>query len=139
MKIAIITGASGNLGQAAIKKFIEAGYPEELQRLEFKPSFAIRGLLVDRERGNLLKADAHKYVKAAYHGHQKLDKETRHNLYNRESIKLDKFLSVDSFFALSEVQLFAELVEYKNQHPNKIKKSFSESFTNAWLYNGTSH
>jgi NAD(P)-dependent dehydrogenase (short-subunit alcohol dehydrogenase family) len=26
MKIAIITGASGNLGQAAIKKFIEGGY-----------------------------------------------------------------------------------------------------------------
>ena len=38
-----------------LKKFIEAGYPEELQKLKFKPDFLIRGLLVDIENGNVLK------------------------------------------------------------------------------------
>ena len=45
-----------------VKKFVAAGYPEELLKLKFKPYYAIRGLLVDRERGNILKVDGHKYV-----------------------------------------------------------------------------
>ena len=39
--------------RATVKKFIEAGYPKELSKLKFDPNFVIRGLLVDRERGNL--------------------------------------------------------------------------------------
>jgi 5'-nucleotidase len=53
-----------------VKKFIANGYPEELGKLRFDPNFVIRGLLVDRQRGNLLKVDAHKYVKIGFHGHR---------------------------------------------------------------------
>ena len=41
-----------------LEKFIEAGYPQELSQLEFDPKFVIRGLLVDRAKGNLLKVDS---------------------------------------------------------------------------------
>ncbi len=122
-----------------LKKFIAAGYPEELSQLQFQPSFAMRGLMVDRERGNLLKVDAHKYVKNAYHGRRKLDKETRHNLYNRETIKMDKFLSLDSFFALSEIQLFVELVEYRDKNPKKIQKSYGELYDDLRKFIDRSH
>ena len=122
-----------------LKKFIAAGYPEELSTLEFHPSFSIRGLLVDRDRGNLLKVDGHKYVKIAMHGRQTLDKETRWDLYNRESFRADAFLSVDSFFALSEVQLFAEIVDYMSRNPGKINKTFNEVYSDLRQFIDLSH
>ncbi len=111
-----------------LKKFIDAGYPDELSLLKFDPNFLIRGLLVDMERGNLLKVDGHKYVKIAFHGRKKLPKDMRHKLYNSESFKAANLLSVDTFFALSEVQLFAEVVDYMDRHPTKIKKSYREVY-----------
>ena len=122
-----------------LKKFIESGYPEQLAELEFKPNFLIRGLLVDMERGNLLKVDGHKYVKTAFHGTQLLDKDTRHRLYNSESFKAQEFLSVDTFFALSEVQLFVEIVDFMDANPNKIKKSYREVYSDLRRFIDLSH
>ena len=122
-----------------LKKFIQAGYPEELSQLQFDPKFVIRGLLVDRERGNILKADCHKYVKVAFHGHQKLAKEERHRLYNAESFDPESFLSIDSFFALSEVQLFTEIVDFMRLHPKRIQKSFSTVYGDLRQFIDLSH
>jgi 5'-nucleotidase len=122
-----------------LKKFIESGYPEQLSELEFKPNFLIRGLLVDMERGNLLKVDGHKYVKTAFHGTKLLDKETRHRLYNSESFKAQEFLSVDTFFALSEVQLFVEIVDFMDAYPTKIKKSYREVYSDLRRFIDLSH
>ena len=71
-----------------------------------------RGLLVDTKRGNLLRVDSHKYVKNAYHGSRKLTKEERHDIYNKPGYKAQEFISVDTYFSLSEVQLFVELVDF---------------------------
>ena len=125
--------------RATLQKFIDAGYPAELEGLQFKPEFLIRGLLVDMDRGNILKVDGHKYVKTAFHGHTRLDKETRHKLYNSESFKAYEFLSMDSFFALSEVQLFAEIVDYMNSNPGKIQKSFREVYADLRKFIDKSH
>ncbi len=122
-----------------LKKFIAAGYPEELSRVKFDPNFVIRGLLVDRERGNLLKVDAHKYVKIAFHGRQRLEKEERHRFYNAESFKAQNFLSIDTFFALSEVQLFAEIVDYMRVNPGKIQKSYKEVYDDLRRFIDLSH
>ncbi len=122
-----------------LKKFIEAGYPEELADLVFKPNFLIRGLLVDMDRGNLLKVDGHKYVKTAFHGTTPLDKETRHKLYNSESFKAQEFLSVDTFFALSEVQLFVEIVDYMDANPKKINKTYREVYGDLRRFIDLSH
>lgn len=122
-----------------LKKFIEAGYPKELEKLSFNPKFVIRGLLVDRERGNLLKVDGHKYVKVAYHGHRKLEKHERHLLYNAKGYKADGFLSIDTFFALSEVQLFTEIVDYMQHHPGSIKKSYRAVYDDLREFIDLSH
>ncbi len=113
---------------ATLKKFIDAGYPEELGSLQYKPDSVVRGLIVDRARGNILKVNGHKYVKVAYHGYSKLTKEERYKLYNHESFKAQDFLSVDTFFALSEVQLFLEIVDYMDKNPGKIQKSFQDIY-----------
>lgn len=122
-----------------LKKFIANGYPEELSTLQFDPNSVMRGLMVDRERGNLLKVDAHKYVKLAFHGKRKLDKEDRHKLYNVESFKAEKLLSIDTFFALSEVQLFIELVDYMDKHPTKIQKTYNEVYQDLRRFIDESH
>lgn len=122
-----------------LKKFIEAGYPAELSLLKFDPNFLIRGLLVDMERGNLLKVDGHKYVKIAFHGRKKLAKDMRHKLYNSESFKAANLLSVDTFFALSEVQLFSEIVDYMDRHPAKIKKSYREVYADLRRFIDLAH
>ena len=122
-----------------LEKFIEAGYPKELNELKFNPKFVIRGLLVDRNKGNLLKVDTHKYVKVAYHGHKKLEKSDRSNLYNAQGYKADSFLSVDTFFALSEVQLFTEIVDYMRLNPGSIEKSFEEVYADLREFIDLSH
>ena len=122
-----------------VKKFVEAGYPDELSKLTFDPNFVIRGLLVDIDRGNLLKVDGHKYVKTALHGHRHLTKEERHRLYNRQTWKAGDFLSVDTFFALSEVQLFTEIVDFMNHKPDRIKKTFREVYNDLRYFIDLSH
>ncbi len=122
-----------------LKKFIAAGYPEELLSLKFDPNFLIRGLLVDIDRGNLLKVDCHKYVKIAYHGHKRLEKDDRHKLYNSQSFKASDFLSVDTFFALSEVQLFTEIVTYMDKNPGKLAKTYREVYQDLRRFIDLSH
>lgn len=124
---------------ATVQKFVEHGYPEELLKLKFDPNFVIRGLLVDREKGNLLKVDAHKYVKVAFHGHRKLDKQERSALYNAKSFKADDFLTVDTFFSLSEVQLFTEIVDFMQKHPGQITKSYSQVYADLREWIDLSH
>jgi len=125
--------------RATLRKFIDAGYPEELNELKFDPSSVIRGLLVDRERGNLLKVDGHKYVKTAFHGKRRLEKEDRRKLYNAASFKAQNLLSVDTFFALSEVHLFTEIVDYMANNPNKIQKTFKEVYDDLRKFIDLSH
>ena len=44
------------------------GYPEEIKELpDYDPNFFQRGLMIDKERGNVIKMDRHSYVKVAYH------------------------------------------------------------------------
>jgi 5'-nucleotidase len=122
-----------------LDKFLNAGYPEELSKLVFKPNLLMRGLLVDKIRGNLLKVDAYKYVKMAYHGWSPLPKHERHAIYNSQSYKAENFLSVDTFFSLSEVQLFVEIVDFMKKNPGKIKKSFSEIYNDLRIFIDTAH
>ena len=49
------------------------GYPEEILDFEYDHTYMVRGLVVDKRRGNILKMDRHKYVKVAQHGFKPLD------------------------------------------------------------------
>ena len=45
--------------------------------LKYDHTYMVRGLVVDKRRGNILKMDRHKYVKVAHHGFKPLDTEER--------------------------------------------------------------
>ena len=48
-----------------------------LYDFDFDWRYMVRGLTIDKRRGNVLKLDRHKYVKLAYHGFQPLTREQR--------------------------------------------------------------
>ncbi len=46
----------------------------------------MRGLTIDKQRGNILKIDRHKYVKIAYHGFRELSRTERRAIYSDSNV-----------------------------------------------------
>src|ERR1700744_5736576 len=75
--------------QCTLDKLIaKRGYPEAFRALDYDPSFAVRGLVVDRRYGNIFKADRYGHVGRVYHGKKEVSREERHRLYRLERIRL---------------------------------------------------
>src|SRR4029453_7859125 len=51
--------------------FLSLGWPVE--HLNFDPKMVVRGLIIDSEKGNILKANRFGFVKRAQHGTQLMD------------------------------------------------------------------
>lgn len=90
------------------------GYPNEIRRIEYDPGHMIRGLVVDKVTGNLLKADCFEYVQRAYHGNRALTRDERKKMYASKKLVLsdDRFSAVDTMFSLPEIYLYSALVEF---------------------------
>ncbi len=99
--------------EATANKLVQRGYPESLRTMSYRTHFPIRGLLVDRKLGNVLKTDRYRYVKKAYHGTRELTSEERRQTYQQRPVRPDprRFHSIDSLFALSEVTVYAAAVD----------------------------
>ena len=48
--------------------------------------YMVRGLTIDKQRGNILKIDRHKYVKVAYHGFRELSRAERRAIYSDSNV-----------------------------------------------------
>ncbi len=46
----------------------------------------VRGLVIDKKRGNMLKIDRHKYVKLAYHGFKRMSRDQRRDIYSNNEV-----------------------------------------------------
>lgn len=105
--------------EAALKKLLSSGYPQQLATAKADQEFAIRGLVVDTRLGNLLKMDRHGYVGRVYHGSEELSRPQRQRLYRNQRVgrERDRFMHVDTLFSLPEVVLFANLVTLLDEHP----------------------
>lgn len=90
------------------------GYPAEIRNLRYEPSFILRGLTVDKRNGHLLKTDTHGRVGRCYHGRSALTNAEIEKAYKNAKIRLQSnaFASVDTLFALPEVCLYANLVDF---------------------------
>lgn len=100
--------------EVTVQKLVEAlGYPASLKEMDYRIDFPIRGLLVDKKLGNVLKMDRYKYVKRAYHGLRRLDITERRKEYHSRRIRpaSPRYHWVDTLFGLSEVAVFAGVVE----------------------------
>jgi 5'-nucleotidase len=98
--------------EATATKLVARGYPTSLMSMPYATRFPIRGLLVDTKLGNIIKTDRYRYAKTAYHGTQELSSEERKKLYQGKRVRPGKqFYSVDTLYALSEVTVFAAVVD----------------------------
>ncbi|KAJ0925873.1 putative 5'-nucleotidase [Helianthus annuus] len=102
------------------------GYPKELLEWSFDWTYMVRGLVLDKKRGNILKMDRHKYVKIAYHGFRLLSKDekvaTYGNTFIKDAFDGPDYAHIDTFFSLAESYLFAQLVDYKDNNPGQISE-----------------
>jgi 5'-nucleotidase len=99
--------------EATVAKLVELGYPEHLRDMRYRTDFPIRGLLIDRKLGNILKMDRYRYVKKAYHGMRELSRDERHQTYHSRPVRVGdgRYHWVDTLYALSEVAVFAAAIE----------------------------
>lgn len=103
-----------------LEKLIKRGYPEGIKNLQFDDNLAIRGLVIDRHKGNLLKLNRYTAIRASYHGLKPLDFKAHQKIYRSTYIDLSTgdYMAVDTFFSYSLAVLYTQLVEMKDAEPN---------------------
>lgn len=107
----------------SVEKLInDQGYPEEIRNFKFDFTQAIRGLVLDKMNGNLLKVSLYNKIKQAYHGTKELSYKDRYRIYAGENVDLssEQYLSVDTHFSIAHSNLFAQLVDLKDRKPDLL-------------------
>ncbi|WGL58963.1 HAD-IG family 5'-nucleotidase [Pigmentibacter sp. JX0631] len=114
-----------------LKKLVEIGYSKEILNWEFDHKYMIRGLVIDKIKGNVLKMDRHRYVKVAYHGFKELTREERRKLYDVENVityEEPNFALIDTLFSLAEAFLFIQLVDFKDKSDKLNQKNYNDIY-----------
>ncbi len=93
------------------RRLIERGWP--VADLQFDPRLVSLGLIVDKEKGNIVKANRFGYVKRASHGTRMLDYDEQRREYSRVVIDLheSRWEFLNTLFGLSEACIFSQLVD----------------------------
>jgi len=109
--------------ELTLGKLIEKhGYPEPIRELNYDPRWAIRGVMVDRQLGNVFKLDRHSYVGRCYHGFRELTHDERKTIYRNEKINLsnDRFEWIDTLFGLPEAVMYTTLVDWSDRQTGTL-------------------
>ncbi|KAJ3694058.1 hypothetical protein LUZ60_009538 [Juncus effusus] len=106
-------GRAYDYGMANLKSM---GFP--VDNLQFDPDLVIRGLIMDKEKGNLVKADRFGYVKRAMHGTNMLSTRSVSEIYGRELVDLRKesrWEFLNTLFSVSEAVMYMQMVDKLDQ------------------------
>lgn len=107
-------------------------YPEEIRDLpDYDPNFFQRGLMIDKERGNIIKMDRHSYVKVAYHGTKLLDKAERAHMYGsatQKDFSASQFAPIDTLFSLPDAFMYSQLVTFIDENQNKYPQLKNKTY-----------
>ncbi|KAJ9699962.1 hypothetical protein PVL29_005685 [Vitis rotundifolia] len=88
------------------------GFP--VDGLAFDPDLVIRGLVIDKEKGNLVKPDRFGYIKRAMHGTTMLSTRAVSEMYGRELVDLrneSRWVFLNTLFSVSEAVAFMQMVD----------------------------
>lgn len=94
----------------------EKGYPEQVRQLQFDPEQVIRGLVIDRKLGNILKLNLHGGIRLSRHGLSPIPYGEQKRMYRGSLIDLNdpNYLVIDTAFNYALGNLFAHLVHHKD-------------------------
>jgi HAD superfamily 5'-nucleotidase-like hydrolase len=102
------------------KKLVEDyDYPKAIAKLNFDPTLTIRGLVVDKQYGNLIKISLHSRIKQAFHGLKELDYKQMTKLYKGHFVDLsdERYSAIDTTFSVPYAVLYSQLVDLKDKNP----------------------
>lgn len=87
------------------------GWP--VDDLKFDPDLALRGLIIDVEHGNVVKANRFGYISKAFHGTRVLDFERMRESYERTLIDLNepRWYFLNTLFSISEACMYMQMVD----------------------------
>ena len=83
-----------------------------MEGLTFDQDLVIRGLIMDKTNGNLVKADRFGYVKRAMHGTKMLSNRAISRLYGRELVDLRnerRWEFLNTLFSVSEAVMYMQV------------------------------
>ena len=103
-----------------IEKLISGkNYPEVIRKFQFDFNFALRGLVIDRKKGNLLKLNRYTAIRNSFHGMKPLDFKTHQKVYKSTYIDLSKsdYIAIDTSFSYSLANAYSQLVDLKDSDP----------------------
>ena len=105
------------------------GYPQFIKELKYDETYVIRGLVLDKKRGNILKLDRHKSIRRADHGTRPLSVKEIRDFYLTGKIKQSDgtFSSIDTLFSLPEAFMYAKMIDLMDQETLAIP-SYSQLF-----------
>ncbi|SRR5690554_17629 len=95
-----------------LKRRLEAeGWP--VGHLTFDPDLVMRGLIIDKQLGNVVKANRFGYVKQAFHGTQPIPFEQLRRIYERTLVDLNepRWYFLNTLFSISEACMYMQLVD----------------------------
>jgi len=116
--------------QATVKKLATRGYPPDvIQSIPYPIDFPIRGLLIDKRFGHILKMDRFKVVQQGYHGLRELSKDEIRALYQSKKIRptTARYHWIDTLYALSEATMYTGIVDAFEQRG--LQLDFARLFT----------
>ncbi len=92
-------------------RLVAQGWP--VADLKFDPDLVCRGLVIDIDKGNLIKANRFGFVKQALHGTRPLGFDLQRELYSRIIVDVSesRWVFLHTLFSLSEGCMYAQLVE----------------------------
>ncbi len=115
--------------KATIDKLLARNYPEFIRTIPYSTTFPVRGLLIDKRFGHILKMDRYKHVCKGFHGFRELSREEIRSLYHAKKVRpaTPRYHWIDTLYALSEAALYAAIVEAFEQRSMEI--DFAKVFT----------
>jgi hypothetical protein len=121
-------GSAYAYGMAALA---EMGVP--VDGLSFDSELVIRGLILDTELGNIVKADRFGFIKRAMHGTRMLTPAEVRAAYGRELVHLSqekRWVFLNTLFSVSEAVMFAQLTDRLDQ--GAVPQQVCGSYTRLW-------
>ena len=106
-----------------IKDLVEyAHYPEMILKLNFHYEDAIRGLVIDRVHGNILKVSRYGLIRTCWHGSYLMAHDEQIKFYRSTYVDLNdsNYIAVDTAFSISFCVLYGLIVDLKDAYPDKF-------------------
>lgn len=111
------------------QELVKQGWPVE--DLKFDPEMVCRGLIIDTEQGNLIKANRFGFIKRAMHGTRTMALDEQRNTYARTIVDLNerRWSFLNTLFSLSEGCMYAQLVDLLDQRKIPEVLGYADLYT----------